>query len=79
MDKKYLIGFFVGFAFSLLFIPIPSGDAAIPPTSAFAKINVMTSPWFGEDTWVNATSSTQQIFYVSDGSITLNVTNFPPP
>lgn len=79
MKKQYLLLIVAGLgAIPLLLVPIPELDAAIPPTSAFAKINVMTEPWFGSNTNVNATSSSELIYFVSDGSITFNVTTTEP-
>lgn len=77
LDKKYFIGAIFGFVISMMFVPLES-DAAIPPTPAWKTITVMTSNWFASDTDVVSTSSSDQVYFVSDGSITFNVTTTAP-
>lgn len=75
MNKQFLIGSIAGFVLCLaLFIPIPFADSAIPPTSAFKTITILTSPWFGSDTDIISTAYDDQVFFVSDGSIGFNAT-----
>ncbi len=75
MNRKYLIGMILGFMIGVSFVGI---EAAIPPTPALKSIDVQTTPWFGSSTDVNATLFNDQFFFVSDGSITFNVTETPP-
>ena len=75
MNRKYLIGMVLGFILGISFVGI---EAAIPPTPALKAIDVLTSPWFGSNTDVNATLYNDQFYFVSDGSITFNVTQSYP-
>ena len=77
MDSKYIVTFgviIIGFSVAVLAFPV---DAGIPPTKAIQKINVDTSHWYGTDTWVNASNSRQELYFVTDGSIIMNVTTTP--
>ena len=53
--------------------------SSIPPTAAIQTIEVQTDPWsaFG-NTNVTANTSYDNVYFVSDGSITFNVTNTYP-
>lgn len=79
MDRKYIIGGLLGFVLGIMIIPM-SSDAieGIPPTPAWKVFNVLTSPWATNDTNVNATAYNDLIYFVSDGSITFNVTESYP-
>ena len=71
--------FILGFVTAIvLTIGIPFVESAIPPTPALKVINVQTSPWYISDTNVNATTFSDVFYFVSDGSITFNVTNGVP-
>ncbi len=71
---------FVGMAivFAVAVVIQPS-DSGIPPTDAFERFTVETSPTHGTDTNVTADNYTQRIFFVSDGSILFNVTEVRLP
>jgi hypothetical protein len=49
-------------------------NIGIAPTDAVQKIKVQTGVWAVNDTFVIAETYDDTIFYVSDGSITFNVT-----
>ena len=79
MDKGVLsFGIIIGFVIGIAFASIPIVESAIPPTRAFQAINV-SLPWFtGDDHLVESETSTDTVFFVSDGSITFNVTTTAP-
>ncbi len=59
---------------------IPNANIGIAPTNAFSTINVQTSPPSNpaqalSDTLVEAELYNQKIYFVSDGSVTFNVTD----
>ena len=77
MDMRFFVGVLVGGTCVSFLMPVQL-DAAIPPTPAWKTITVMTSDWFGSDTEVTANNAVDNMFLVSDGSITFNVTeNYP--
>lgn len=57
---------------------IEVADSAIPPTPAVKTITVDTSSWFGNVTDIEMTTSTGQIYLVTDGSVWFNVTTTAP-
>jgi len=80
VDKKFLAGVLTGFfGLAILIVGIPYAESAIPPTAAIRDIFVQTSPWFGQDTLVQATNSSDRVYYISDGSIIFNVTESANP
>ena len=71
--------FILGFVSAIvLSIGLPMVDSTIPPTPALKTIDVLTTPWFGSSTDVESTLYNDQFYFVSDGSITFNVTESYP-
>ena len=83
MNNTTLILFIVACLFGVSTLLIFSGggievaESAIPPTPAIKTITVDTSHWAGGDTIVDTDTYNDQVFYMTDGSIILNVTNSP--
>ena len=76
--KKYTY-FFLGFVISMaLTVGIPMVESAIPPTPSWKIFEIQTDPWFGSNTNVTADLYNDQVFFVSDGSISFNVTESYP-
>ena len=81
MNKRFLIGVFTGMAILGIVTYLPSIAEAlysIPPTNAWDQII------FRYDNWtvtnidnINATSYTDNLYLISDGSILFNVTTYP--
>ena len=84
MNKLALLWLFIGVGIgSILFqgelIQLSDAIYSIPPTPAFKTfegINNNTAPLTGV-LKLNATSSTDTLFLISDGSININLTVFP--
>jgi len=71
--------FILGFVTAIILtIGLPMVESAIPPTPAIKVINVFTSDNYPSDTNVNATLYNDLVYFVSDGSITFNVTESYP-
>lgn len=79
MKREHLaylaVGVFAGFLISFSFDYV---ESQIPPTNALQIIEVLTSPWAGQDTNVTADSYNDRFYFVSDGSILFNVTETYP-
>lgn len=77
IDKRYFVGVIFGFVIATLFSAEIS-DAAIPPTRAIQNLNI-TLPWSPSGSaLVESDDSSDTFYFVSDGSITFNVTNSYP-
>ena len=76
MEKRtFVLGMIAGFGLMLFVASIPGVESAIPPTRAFSIIEVFTTP---TPTNVTSDSYVDIVHYVSDGSITFNVTETYP-
>jgi len=75
----FIVACLVGVSTLLLFSGggIQTSESAIPPTPAIKTITVDTSHWAGFDTVVDTEVYDDQVFYMTDGSIILNVTSSP--
>lgn len=63
---------------AFVFATTPMGEAAIPPTRAIQNLNISV-PWADPQTvLVESTDSSDTFHFVSDGSITFNVTSTYP-
>lgn len=62
----------------LITATLPLVESAIPPTPSLKCVVVQTSNWFLNDTTVCSTVYDDTWQYVTDGSITFNVTDSLP-
>lgn len=80
VDRKFLAGVLTGFfGLAVLIVGIPYAESAIPPTAALRDIFVSTDWFSSEPTLVQATNSSDRVYYISDGSIIFNVTSSENP
>jgi len=76
MEKRtFVLGMIAGFGLMLFFASVPGVESAIPPTRAFSIFEVFTAP---NPTNVTANSYAERVYFVTDGSITFNVTETAP-
>ena len=79
MEKRtFVLGMIAGFGLMLFVASIPGVESAIPPTRAFSIIQICNVS--ATDNAFNVTSDSYAdiIHFVSDGSISFNVTDTPP-
>lgn len=79
MEKRtFIAGTLIGFMMAAVILTIPEVESAIPPTRAIQNIN-FSIPW-SPDSWFlyESESSSDTPIFVSDGSITFNITETYP-
>ena len=75
-NYTFFLLFFVGAV--VITAAFPLVESAIPPTPSLKCVVVQTSNWFLNDTTVCASVYDETWYYVTDGSITFNVTDSYP-
>ena len=81
MDKRFIIGVCTGMAILGIITYFPTIAEAlysIPPTRAWDQISITYDNWTSTgDFNINATSYTDNLILISDGSILFNITTYP--
>ena len=81
MDKRFIIGVCTGIAILGMVTYFPTIAEAlysIPPTDAWDQIIFRYGNWtVTNDDNINATSYSDNLYLISDGSILFNVTKYP--
>ena len=83
MDKRFIIGVCTGMAILGIITYFPSIAEAlysIPPTNAWQTIIIDNNVTLSDSGLTNITAITYRdtLFLVSDGSIGINITTYPP-
>jgi len=84
MDKKFVLGLVTGFSLAALsiisYVPdIAEALYSIPPTQAWRTIGIDNTPVVPNSTAteVSAINYRDQLYILTDGSILLNITQYP--